>query len=79
MSTNNSEHEAARLFSSLSMPASLATAAISPAFYDADSLGEEEISDNLLTQIALELMSDAGTGATKTPKRGKGVKQADEA
>jgi Mn-containing catalase len=43
------------------------------------SLAEEEISDNLLTQIARELMSEARTGATKAPKRGKAVKQADEA
>ena len=33
------------------------------------SLAEEEISDNLLTQIARELMSEARTGATKAPKR----------
>jgi Mn-containing catalase len=33
------------------------------------SLAEEEVSDNLLTQIARELMSQARTGQTKTPKR----------
>ncbi len=33
------------------------------------SLGEEEVSDNLLTQIARELMSEARTGMTKAPKR----------
>ena len=43
------------------------------------SLAEEEVSDNLLTQIARELMSEARTGATKTPKRAKPVRQADEA
>ena len=33
------------------------------------SLAEEEVSDNLLTQIARELMSEARTGITKAPKR----------
>ena len=33
------------------------------------SLAEEEISDNLLTQLARELMSTARTGATKRPRR----------
>jgi Mn-containing catalase len=33
------------------------------------TLAEEEISDNLLTQIARELMSEARTGMTKAPKR----------
>jgi Mn-containing catalase len=33
------------------------------------TLGEEEVSDNLLTQIARELMSEARTGLTKAPKR----------
>jgi Mn-containing catalase len=33
------------------------------------TLGEEEVSDNLLTQIARELMSEARTGLTKEPKR----------
>ena len=42
------------------------------------SLAEEEISDNLLTQIARELMSEARTGLTKSPKRGRAVAQADE-
>jgi Mn-containing catalase len=32
------------------------------------SLAEEEIADNLLTQIARELMSESRTGATKEPK-----------
>jgi Mn-containing catalase len=32
------------------------------------SLAEEEIADNLLTQIARELMSESRTGATKKPK-----------
>ena len=43
------------------------------------SLAEEEISDNLLTQIARELMSEARTGVPKAPKRGTAVKQSDEA
>jgi len=43
------------------------------------SLAEEEIADNLLTQIARELMSEARSGETKAPKRGKGVTQSDEA
>jgi Mn-containing catalase len=33
------------------------------------TLAEEEVSDNLLTQIARELMSEARTGLTKTRKR----------
>ncbi len=33
------------------------------------SLAEEEIADNLLTQVARELMSEARTGITKRPKR----------
>jgi Mn-containing catalase len=33
------------------------------------SLAEEEIADNLMTQIARELMSEARTGTTKEPKR----------
>jgi Mn-containing catalase len=43
------------------------------------SLAEEEISDNLLTQIARELMSEARTGVAKTPRRSKTVKQSNEA
>lgn len=43
------------------------------------TLAEEQISDSLLTQIARELMSAARTGATKAPRRGTTVKQADEA
>jgi hypothetical protein len=35
------------------------------------SLAEEEVSDNLLTQIARELMSEAREGMVKTPKRAK--------
>jgi Mn-containing catalase len=37
------------------------------------SLAEEEIADNLLTQIARELMSESRTGTTKAPKRGSAV------
>jgi Mn-containing catalase len=33
------------------------------------TLAEEEVSDNLLTQIARELMSEARSGMTKAPKR----------
>jgi Mn-containing catalase len=32
------------------------------------SLAEEEVTDNLLTQIARELMSESRTGTTKQPK-----------
>ena len=39
------------------------------------SLAEEEIADNLLTQIARELMSETRTGVTKAPKRGETVNQ----
>jgi Mn-containing catalase len=35
------------------------------------TLAEEEVSDNLLTQIARELMSEARTGMTKAPKRAR--------
>ena len=35
------------------------------------SLAEEEIADNLLTQIARELMSESRTGVTKQPKHAK--------
>jgi Mn-containing catalase len=35
------------------------------------SLAEEEVSDNLLTQVARELMSEARDGMVKTPKRAK--------
>ena len=41
------------------------------------SLAEEEIADNLLTQLARELMSEARTGLTKQPKRSR-VTAADE-
>ena len=33
------------------------------------SLAEEEIADNLMTQLARELMSQSRTGMTKAPKR----------
>jgi Mn-containing catalase len=35
------------------------------------SLAEEEVADNLLTQLARELMSEARTGLTKQPKRSR--------
>jgi Mn-containing catalase len=35
------------------------------------SLAEEEVADNLLTQLARELMSEARTGLTKAPKRAR--------
>jgi len=35
------------------------------------SLAEEEIADNLMTQIARELMSESRTGMTKQPKRAR--------
>jgi Mn-containing catalase len=35
------------------------------------SLAEEEIADNLMTQLARELMSESRTGRTKQPKRGR--------
>jgi len=37
------------------------------------SLAEEEIADNLLTQVARELMSAARTGTTKAPRRAEAV------
>jgi Mn-containing catalase len=37
------------------------------------SLAEEEIADNLLTQLARELMSAARTGMTKQPKHGRAL------
>ena len=33
------------------------------------SLAEEEIADNLMTQLTRELMSESRTGMTKEPKR----------
>ena len=42
------------------------------------SLAEEEIADNLLTQIARELMSEARTGTTKAPKRARTALSVDE-
>jgi Mn-containing catalase len=41
------------------------------------SLAEEEVADNLLTQIARELMSSVRTGATKGPKHARGTTTAD--
>jgi ferritin-like metal-binding protein YciE len=35
------------------------------------SLAEEEVADNLMTQIARELMSEARTGLTKEPKHAR--------
>jgi Mn-containing catalase len=35
------------------------------------SLAEEEIADNLMTQLARELMSESRTGMTKGPKRAR--------
>jgi Mn-containing catalase len=35
------------------------------------SLAEEEVADNLLTQLARELMSESRTGMTKAPKRAR--------
>jgi Mn-containing catalase len=35
------------------------------------SLAEEKVADNLMTQLARELMSEARTGVTKEPKRGR--------
>ena len=35
------------------------------------SLAEEEVADNLMTQLARELMSESRTGATKEPKRAR--------
>ena len=37
------------------------------------SLAEEEVADNLLTQLARELMSQSRTGMTKVPKRARAV------
>ena len=42
------------------------------------SLAEEEIADNLMTQIARELMSQSRTGMTKQPKRVRTTTTADE-
>jgi Mn-containing catalase len=41
------------------------------------SLAEEEIADNLMTQLARELMSETRTGMNKAPKRA-GVSADDE-
>ena len=42
------------------------------------SLAEEEVADNLLTQIARELMSEARTGMSKAPKRARTTVMADD-
>ena len=42
------------------------------------SLAEEEVADNLLTQIARELMSEARTAMTKAPKRARATATADD-
>jgi Mn-containing catalase len=42
------------------------------------SLAEEEIADNLLTQVARELMSESRTGATKEPRRATALKSVDD-
>lgn len=41
------------------------------------SLAEEEVADNLLTQLARELMSESRTGMTKGPKRARATATAD--
>ena len=42
------------------------------------SLAEEEIADNLLTQVARELMSESRTGSTKEPKHAIATESSDE-
>lgn len=42
------------------------------------SLAEEEIADNLLTQVARELMSESRTGATKEPRHAQAAETVDE-
>ena len=42
------------------------------------SLAEDEVADNLLTQIARELMSQARTGMSKAPKRARATVMADD-
>ena len=42
------------------------------------SLAEEEVADNLLTQIARELMSQARTGMSKAPKSARATVMADD-
>ena len=42
------------------------------------SLAEEEIADNLLTQVARELMSESRTGSTKEPKHAVAIEATDE-
>jgi Mn-containing catalase len=42
------------------------------------SLAEEEIADNLLTQVARELMSESRTGETKEPKHATAAETVDD-
>ena len=42
------------------------------------SLAEEEIADNLLTQVARELMSESRTGATKESTHATAAETVDE-
>jgi Mn-containing catalase len=42
------------------------------------SLAEEEIAENLLTQVARELMSESRTGATKEPRHATPLKSLDD-
>jgi hypothetical protein len=42
------------------------------------SLAEEEIADNLLRQVARELMSESRTGLTKEPKHATAGKSVDD-
>ena len=42
------------------------------------SLASEEIADNLLTQVARELMSESRTGATKEPRHAAAAETVDE-
>ena len=42
-----------------------------------ESLAEEEIADNLLTQVARELMSESRTGSTKEPKHANATETTD--
>jgi Mn-containing catalase len=42
------------------------------------SLAEEEVTDNLLTQVARELMSESRTGETKQPRHATAAETVDE-
>ena len=42
------------------------------------SLAEEEVADNLMTQLARELMSESRTGMTKDPKRARATAAVDD-